>query len=811
MPRRLSVSVKPLLLIALLVLSACETAEERAERYYRSGITLLEAGDVDRALVEFRNVFKLNGQHKEARLAYARVQRERGETRDAYGQYLRLIEQYPDTLEALVALSEMALVNGDWDEAERHGRAAQALAPQDIAVQAIGVALDYRAAVVAEDDAAAAAATAAARAVLEKAPDNMLARRVVIDQLTTAGLTADALAEVDRAMAFLPDSLELHMLRLRLLAVSEDTAAIGAQLQDMFARFPDNEQVRTLLIAWYMEQEDTDGAERLLRQVAEKDPGQPGPWLTLVRFLYQTRGLEAAQAELDRLIAAGGDRMALYRATRAGLTFEVNQDPAAIAEMETILREAPPSEETRNIKLALAQMLAVTGNTVGARARVEEVLAEDSGNAEALKMKAAWLIQEDKPGEAIVALRTALDQNPRDPAILTLMGEAHERDGSRELAGERYALAVEVSGYGVEESLRYANYLIGENRLDSAASVLEDALRRTPGTVALLVSLADVRMRLGDWDRTSAAIADLRALGTEDAARAANGLEAGLMLRQEKTDETVAFLQGLIDSGSDDGAAVATIVQARVRDGDLTEARSYLDAELAKTPDDTQLRLLSAGLFVLQDDPVSAEQIYTELVEELPQDEAPVRALYSLLLWQNRPAEATILLDAALQRIPDSTLLRVMRAGELEKANDIDGAIAIYEAIYAEDSSNLVIANNLASLIAAHRSDPASLERAFSIARRLRGIEVPAFQDTYGWIEYRRGNPEEALLSLEPAARGLPQDPLVQYHLGMTYVALDQPVQARAALERALEIAGESPLPQFDEARKILETLPGGG
>ena len=66
------------------------------------------------------------------------------------------------------------------------------------------------------------------------------------------------------------------------------------------------------------------------------------------------------------------------------------------------------------------------------------------------------------------------------PAILTLMGEAHERDGSRELAGERYALAVEVSGNGVQESLRYARYLIADNRLDPAAAVLEDALRVSP-------------------------------------------------------------------------------------------------------------------------------------------------------------------------------------------------------------------------------------------------------------------------------------------------------------------------------------------
>ena len=55
---------------------------------------LLEAGDVDRALVEFRNVFDLNGRHREARLTYARIQRERGAVAEAYSQYLRDIDDY---------------------------------------------------------------------------------------------------------------------------------------------------------------------------------------------------------------------------------------------------------------------------------------------------------------------------------------------------------------------------------------------------------------------------------------------------------------------------------------------------------------------------------------------------------------------------------------------------------------------------------------------------------------------------------------------------------------------------------------------
>jgi Flp pilus assembly protein TadD len=85
---------------------------------------------------------------------------------------------------------------------------------------------------------------------------------------------------------------------------------------------------------------------------------------------------------------------------------------------------------------------------------------------------------------------------------------------------------------------------------------------------------------------------------------------------------------------------------------------------------------------------------------------------------------------------------------------------------------------------------------------------VPAFQDTYGWIEFRRGNLDEALLHLEPAAAGLPDDALTQFHLGMLYAAMNRPEDARRQLMRALEIAGDSPLPQFETARQTLATLP---
>jgi tetratricopeptide (TPR) repeat protein len=801
-----------LLLAATIALSGCESAEERAARFFASGMELLAAGDTDRALVEFRNVFQNDPLHREARLTYARVVRDRGNVGEAYSQFLRLVEQYPDDLEARVALAEMAIDGSDWDEARRHADAALKVAPDDPALAMVTAMLDYRAAMLVGNLEAAEAPVALARARLAENPGNLIARRIVVDRAVdsremNSGDRTTALAEVKAAIAAHPGRIEFYMMGLRLLAEAGDSAATGAMLETMVERFPDNTDTRTLLIGWYLSERDLAGAEAFLRRLAAApDAGLEGK-LAVAEFLRRTQGPEAARAELDLLIAAEPET-ATFRALRAVIDFEAGRRAEAIAEMEALASAGGTGEEALNLKIALARMLIAENDVVGARVRVEEVLAADPGHAEALKLHAGWLIEGDRPAEAVVALRTALAAAPNDAELLTMMGEAHEREGARQLAGERYAMAVEVSGRGVAESLRYADFLMTENRIDAASAVLEDAIAVTPASTKLLDAMADLQLRQRDWNRAMRIVWQLRSIGTEDATAAARAIELQSLLAQGRFDETLALLGATAGPPDATGLRVQKI-EVQLRAGRVDKARALVDEGLAETPDDPVLRYLSAGIHLRAGETAKAEALYRGLLAGTPAADRPLSALVALLQAEGRDAEAMTALDAALDAVPEAQVAQLLKAGVLEKTGDIEGAIAVYAALYATDSGNLVVANNLASLLSAHRPDPESLERAFTIARRLAASEVPAFQDTYGWIEYRRGNHAEALARLEPAAAGLPDDPLVQYHLGMTYHALGRTALAREALGRALELAGDSPLHQFAEARRVLEEMGG--
>lgn len=389
---------------------------------------------------------------------------------------------------------------------------------------------------------------------------------------------------------------------------------------------------------------------------------------------------------------------------------------------------------------------------------------------------------------------------------MTLLARAHEREGNRALAGERLALAADITNGAPTEAIRYADFLLVDGRAAAARSVLTDALTTNPNNPDVLTRLARILLGEGAWIEAQNIANTLRGIETPIAQAAATSLQAALLLGQNRIGDSLAFLEAEIEQGSANVHAISQVVQIHLRSGNLDTARSYLDQALIDNPNDSTLQMMNASFFAIAGEFDASEAAFRNLIAAFPQAEAPVLRLYNLLISTNQAAKADAVIEASLQAQPSSLNLRWIRAGQLEGHGDIEGAIALYEEIYAADSSAVAIANNLASLIATHKDDLESIARAATIAKRLRELDVPAFQDTYGWIAYRQRNLKEARTYLEPAAKGLPDDPLVQYHLGMTYADLGEIEKAIAQLTRAVALAGQSTLPQIEIARaKLLE------
>ena len=777
----------------VFVLAACVPPEERAEERYQSALALLAEGDVARAKLELRNVFDLDGFHRDARDLYAEIVLEEGLVREAYGQTLRLIEQYPDDVEGRRRLALLATQSRQWEEARRHADAGLAVDPEDLGLRAVDAVLDYQAAVEAEDEDAMAAAAQRAGAALAEDPSLTAARLVLIDRVGREGRPEAALALVDDGLALDEDDLELRRLRIGFLAQSGDQEALGTELAAPSRRFPDDDAIAETYLRWLGSQDRLDEAEAFLRERAEA-----GGWeerATLLQFLRQARGAEGLRAELDELIAdPEAERRPLLRAMRAELDFAAGRTEEAVAEMIALTEEVEEGDlevsERARLHLALARMQREQGDRVGARASLESALEIDPTLADAYKQRAVWALEADDPAAAITALRAALGNAPRDPQIMSLMAQAHTLNGEPALAGEMLARAVELSNSGVEESLRYAEYLVSSGRTGPAESVIADARRLAPGDVRLISAAGRLMVAGGAWTRLNELIDQLRAVGSEQADAMADEFAALAFAAQNRSEELQALLRGIADGdGAGADQAEIALLRTELASGDVEAALARAQALVEMSPDSARMRLVLAAALAAADREDEAEATLRGALETDPGAAEAWLALHRLVGARAGTEAADAVLAEALAAVPDDPRLLLQEAGRLERRGRIPDAIAIYEDLYVRDRSSMIVANNLASLIGMTTEDPEELDRAERIARRLRSSQVPALQDTYGWLAFRTGDVETALEYLEPAAQGLSGDPFVQFHLGTAQAAAERP-EAAETLRRAKSLVG---------------------
>ena len=443
-----------------------------------------------------------------------------------------------------------------------------------------------------------AAAVTMAEGVVAEDPGSVPAQMVLVADRLAAGAPGEALARIDDALAHAPADEGLHLARLATLDVLGDTAGTGAELTQMAGLFPENAAVRAALVSWHLGQGDPDAAEAVLRAAAGR-PGPaarraaPGPALTLVRFLNEVRGPEAARAELDRLVAAAEDP-APFRRARAALDFAAGDTQAAIAAMRGLVEGAQPSDATRDSRSASPGCWPRPAPPPRRRGSSTRCSPRTATTSAALKLRAKLALDADRPEAAVQDMRTALAQAPADAEALTVMALAYERQGARELAGEQLARAVEASDRAPAESLRYAGFLMQDARTGPAEAVVVDALRRAPEDPELLGMLGEIHLARRD----SPAPARWRGSSPPRRTRRRRRGRPGSRRRGSPARAAARRRSALLEelAGDGDAGAMAALVRARLEAGDAEGARGYLEGVLEDDPGNPVARLLVAGL-----------------------------------------------------------------------------------------------------------------------------------------------------------------------------------------------------------------------
>src|SRR6185295_20258692 len=121
------------------------------------------------------------------------------------------------------------------------------------------------------------------------------------------------------------------------------------------------------------------------------------------------------------------------------------------------------------------------------------------------------------------------------------------------------------------------------------------------------------------------------------------------------------------------------------------------------------------------------------------------------------------------------------------------------EKVLTQNPRLAIAANNLAMLYLEHGGDK---EKALALAQTAKEVapDDPHISDTLGWILYQRGVYQRAVSLLKESAAKLPENPVIQYHLGLASMKAGDKEGAR----RALSAAVNSPVAFTgkDEARR---------
>jgi tetratricopeptide (TPR) repeat protein len=120
------------------------------------------------------------------------------------------------------------------------------------------------------------------------------------------------------------------------------------------------------------------------------------------------------------------------------------------------------------------------------------------------------------------------------------------------------------------------------------------------------------------------------------------------------------------------------------------------------------------------------------------------------------------------------------------------------------DPNAVTAANNLAWLYA---ETGGNLDAALQLGRRAlaKYPDNPEFNDTVGWIYYKKELSREAIWYLEQSVAKDKNNAVFLFHLGMAYAQKGEDATARRHLERALVI--DKNFPGADLARKTIAGL----
>lgn len=367
--------------------------------------------------------------------------------------------------------------------------------------------------------------------------------------------------------------------------------------------------------------------------------------------------------------------------------------------------------------------------------------------------KGLLLQQNNRLEDALELARTAMEADPTHIPAAILEAKLLHQMNKPEQALERLVALLEQYPDNKRLRLQYAR-LLANFDLEKAHEQFAILVENSPGDPDLLFSLALVSNEQGLTEEAKTHFEALLKLG-------------------RRTSSAHYYLGRIAEQGEQ-------LEQALMH---------YLRVDPG--PDFMPALLQSTDILIRQEDFESAHHRLDELRQRYPSQAERFYLLESEVLTKyGHYNDAEGVLSQALNRLPTSTNLLYARAMINEKRNFIELTEHDLRAILRYEPNNATALNALGYTLADRTT---RYEEAYELISQALNItpDDPAVIDSMGWVQYRLGNYEEAVLRLREAMKAFP-DHEIAAHLGEVLWKSGKVQEARATWAEGLKLNPDS-------------------
>ena len=607
-------------------------------------------------------------------------------------------------------------------------------------------------------------ATAQVEEVLKKEPGNLDALVLFAGAANTPREIDDALARLQAVQPTLGGTAKLHLALAGLYLRKQDPAGAEREFREAAAREPKSVEAHVALGNFHVSRKELPDAEREFRTAADLAPLGSAARVRLADFYLLMRRPEDARRVLKQSTEKAPDSLPPWRLL-AQLDFAEGKLDDAIKSLDTILKKSPSDVDGHLLRGRVYLARKETNNAIQ---EFQAVLKSEPRMPAAHYQLALAYLQSGNNQQARSELREVINTAPAQVDATMLLAELNIKSG-----------AVQPAIEDLERVLKVQPQAGGAYLLLGSAYLAQKQPAKVVETGRRLVTAVPK-------DPRGPFLVGLGLLSQGKRPEARKEMEAALALSPGFLDPLVQLEQmSLVDQQPDAALAIARKQAALVS---------------ASAPH----QMVLAGVYLSRRETGPAEAAYLKAIELNPKMAEPYRMLAALYAETNRYDQALARLGDALKARPNDAGALMLTGVIYEQKGDTAKARDAYEKVLAIDPRAAAAANNLAWIYSEHGGDK---DKALQLAQMAKEVapDDPRVSDTLGWILYKRGIYQNALSLLKDSAAKLPDNPQVQYHLGMAYAQLGDQVNARKALNAA--IGSTADFQGKDEARKTLASL----